>query len=230
MNYLNQEIEKELKNTGVNFIHFLDVSALANEQNRGLPNAILIGMAIDPKFIGKVYANPDYIHTLEDEYAQTEDRAGEITDRLAKFLTHKGYKAISQSDAALLDEGLFNFERKKSILPHKTVALLSGSGWIGKNNLFITPEYGAAQCLGTILTDGPVKVMQDKPRAPKCGNCTICGDICEKKVLKGKAWNVAVSRDEIVDVYGCSTCLKCLAYCPWTQKYAKKTDKVTSKF
>jgi len=222
MNYLNHEIENELKNIGVNFVHFLDVSTLAKKQNRGLPRAILIGIAIEPRFIRKVSANPDYVHTLEDEYAQTEDKTGEITDRLAKLLTHKGYKAISQSDAALLDEGLFNFERKESILPHKTVALLSGSGWIGKNNLLITPEYGAAQCLGTILTDAPVKVMENKLRIPKCGNCNICGDICEKKVLKGKTWSADVPREEIVDIYGCSTCLKCLIHCPWTQKYTKK--------
>ena len=225
MRYLNQEIENELKKLGADFVHFVDVSQVTYQQNRGLPVAILIGIAINPRFIRQVFEDPNYLHTLEDEYAQTENRAGEATDELAKFLTDKGYRAISQSDAALLAEGLFNFEKKESILPHKTVALFSGSGWIGKHNLFITPQYGAAQCLGTVLTDAPLEVIQHEPRLPKCGKCNICGDVCEMKVLKGKIWNAKVSRDEIVDVYKCSTCLKCLVHCSWTQKYRKK-DKV----
>lgn len=57
---------------------------------------------------------------------------GEVTDELAEFLVSKGYKALSQSDAGLLAEGVFNFETKESVLPHKTVAQLSGLGWIGK--------------------------------------------------------------------------------------------------
>ena len=124
---------------------------------------------------------------------------------------------------------LFNFEIKESVLPHKTVALLGGLGWIGKNNLLVTPEYGAAQCLGTVLTDAPIEVTLHKLRMPKCGNCSICSDVCEKKVLKGKIWNTGVSRDEIVDVFGCSTCLKCLVHCPWTQKHTKITDKIQLK-
>ncbi len=70
---------------------------------------------------------------------------GEVTDELAEFLVSKGYKALSQSDADFLAEGVFNFETKESVYLHKTVvAQLSGLGWIGKNNLFITPKYGAA--------------------------------------------------------------------------------------
>lgn len=222
MKCLNKEIENELKNTGVNFVRFVDVSKLTYGQNRGLPHAILIGITINPRFVKEVFQNPDYIHTLEDEYAQTENRAGEVTDKLAKLIAGKGYRAVSQSDAGLLAEGVFNFETKESVLPHKTVALLSGSGWIGKNNLFITPEYGTAQCLGTVLTDAPLETILHKPLLPKCGKCSICANICETKVLKGKVWSKSVSRDEIVNVYGCSCCLKCLVHCPQTLRYMKR--------
>ena len=149
-------------------------------------------------------------------------KAGEIADELAKFITGKGYKAISQSDTGLVADGVFNFETKESILPHKTVALLGGLGWIGKNNLLITPEYGAAQCLGTVLTDAPLETVLHEPLSPKCGNCITCVNICERKVLKGKVWSRSVSRDEIVNIHGCSTCLKCLVHCLRTQTYIKR--------
>ena len=66
-----------------------------------MPCAILIGIAINPKFVKDVFNNPDYKPVLEDEYVKTENRVGEVTDELAEFLVSKGYKALSQSDAGL---------------------------------------------------------------------------------------------------------------------------------
>lgn len=44
------------------------------KQNRGLPFAILIGIAINPHFLEMVCNTPNYTHTIDDEYAQTESR------------------------------------------------------------------------------------------------------------------------------------------------------------
>ena len=101
---MNKEVENELKKSRVGFVHFVDISKLTNKQNRGLPCAILIGIAINPKFVKDVFNNPDYKPVLEDEYVKTENRVGEVTDELAEFLVSKGYKALSQSDAGLLAE------------------------------------------------------------------------------------------------------------------------------
>ena len=43
-----------------------------------------------------------------------------------------------------------------------------------------------------------------------------------RKIGKGKVWSRSVSRDEIVNIHGCSTCLKCLVHCPRTQTYIKR--------
>lgn len=235
MKNLNQEIENELKNKGAELIHFVCISHLGEKQNRQLPNAVVFALPLTTEYVMQVFGTPDYVQARiddnynfdDDEYTQTENKAGEIADELAKFLTEKGYKAISQSDAGLVADKVFNFETKESVLPHKTVALLGGLGWIGKNNLLITPEYGAAQCLGTVLTDAPLETVVHEPLLPMCRNCNICAKVCEKKVLKGKLWSSSVPRDEIVDVYGCSTCLKCLVHCPCTQRYANRYGNCT---
>jgi len=147
MSNISIEIEQQLKNEHVDFVHFVDISMLGIKQNRGLPFAILIGIAINPHFLQMVCNTPNYTHTIEDEYAQTESRVGLIADKLATHLISSGYKALSQSDNGLLAENAFDFETKTSALPHKTIAILSGIGYIGKSNLFITEEFGAAQCL-----------------------------------------------------------------------------------
>lgn len=230
MKYLNKEIENRLKNQGAELIRFVCISHLGEKQNRQLPNAIVFALPLTAAYIEEVCNTPNYVQARvednfnfdDDEYLQTEHKAGAIADELARFISGKGYKAISQSDEALLADEMFNFETKESVLPHKTIAVLSGAGWIGKNNLLITPEYGAAQCLGTVLTDAPLETVLYEAHLPKCGNCAVCADVCEKHVLKRKIWNTTVLRDEIVDVYGCSTCIKCLIHCPWTQTYMKK--------
>ncbi len=230
MTLFNQEIETLLKKQGAKGIHFVSVSHLEDRQTRHLPHAIVFSFPLTAAYIKEVSDTPNYVQARvddnynfsDDPYLLTEHKAGEIADQVTAYIHQHGYKALSQSDEALRAEGMFNFETKESLLPHKTIALLSGAGWIGRNNLFITPEYGAAQCLGTVLTDAPLETEYHETLLPRCGNCTLCADICEKNVLKRKTWNRAVPRDKIVDVYGCSTCLKCLIHCPHTQRYMKK--------
>lgn len=221
MAYLNQEIDKLL--TGhVDILRFVDISGLDVRQNRSLPNAILIGIGVNPQFIKMVSDHTNYIHTNEDEYAQTEKRAGVIADKLAKALIERGYKALSQSDRGLMKENAFDYYTKTSVLPHKTIAILAGLGWIGKNNLLITPEYGAAQCLGSVLTDAPLYVDCHAPNPSKCGKCTVCVNTCHKKALKGRDWNRFISRDDIINVSECNTCLRCMVNCPVTMKCMKR--------
>lgn len=227
MKFINKEIENELRNQGAKLLRFVDISHLSETQNRQFPRAIVFALPLTAGYIKEVCDTPDYVQARiadnynfdDDEYLITENRTHELADNIAKYITEKGYNAFSQSDESLIAEGKFDAEHRVSLLPHKTVALLSGLGWIGKNNLLITPEYGAAQCLGTVLTDAPLETVLHKPILPKCGNCTVCVNICERKVLKGKTWSCSVSRDEIVDVHGCSTCLKCLVHCPRTQTH-----------
>jgi epoxyqueuosine reductase QueG len=229
MNCLNHIIETELAARGAKLICFVDVSHLSAEQNRGLSNAIVFALPLTPAYIQEVADAPDYVAARvadnfnfdDDEYLLIEIKAGTLSDEVAGLLVGKGYQARSQSDQALLADGMLTDATHTSVLPNKTIAVMGGAGWIGRNNLFITPEYGAAQCLGTVLTDAPLEIIKHEPLTPKCGNCTICVDICERQVLKGVQWSPAVKRDEIVNVYECSTCLKCLIHCSRTQKYMR---------
>lgn len=229
MKYLNQEIENKLINQGAKLVRFVNISHLSEKQNRQFPHAIVFALPLTAKYVKEVFDTPNYVQNRieenfnfdDDEYSLTELRASELSDSITEYITQKRYKAFSQSDASLIAEGKFDVEHKKSLLPNKTISILGGQGWIGKNNLLITSEYGAAQCLGTVLTNAPLETVLHEPLFSKCGNCRICVNICEKNVLKDKRWTSTTSRDEIVDVYRCSTCLKCLVHCPWTRRHIK---------
>lgn len=226
---LEQELKKELKDQGAGFVCFVDISHLSSEQNRQYPTAVVMGVVLSPGYVRKITNEPDYVEEMvrnnqisEDEFALKEIATDRMADHIASYLIAKGYSAYSQSEDNLSSTGFYDKNTKSSPLPHKTIAGLGGLGWVGKHNLMITNEFGSAISICTVLTDAPLKTVSHTPARSLCGECRICVDICSPGAIKGKEWDINASRDELVDVYKCTTCLKCLVFCPWTQAYLKK--------
>jgi len=225
---LETELQLELKKQSVDLFCCADITHLSEDQNRGFPTAILIGIRLSPEYLQMIINTPDYVEEMkqnnqkeEDEFDLKEKMTDRIADELADFITSKGYSAFSQSEANLYSVGTYDEKNHRTPLPHKTIALLAGLGWIGKHDLLITPKFGSALIICTVLTNAPLSTAPLTSSIPKCGNCTICVDICPTRAIKGMTWNINRSREELVDVYNCTMCLKCLAFCPWTIKYMK---------
>ncbi|MDD5091512.1 MAG: epoxyqueuosine reductase [Candidatus Wallbacteria bacterium] len=223
---LGLRIKSDLKAQGADFVHFVDISPLPHEQRRNLQSAILIGLVLSREFLRKVVNTPEYVKNLihtggfaGDEYLNKEHAADALGDQLADQLTALGYAACSQSEARNEAEGRYDQSAKSSLLPHKTIAGLAGLGWIGRNNLLVTESFGCAFCLCSVLTDAPLETVSHAPQASQCGNCRICLEICPVHAIKGKPWSADTSRDELVDVHKCTTCLECMVFCRFTQKY-----------
>ncbi|MBF0548412.1 MAG: epoxyqueuosine reductase [Candidatus Riflebacteria bacterium] len=206
-----KDIRSELKKHDIDLVDFVDVSELPADQNKGFPNAILFGIPLSEQYIQDITRAPDYVQIKiksksnfdDDELNLKECKASQLADHLATYLTAQGYKAYSQSDGNLVATGFFDVVHRKAPLPHKTIASLAGWGWMGKNNLLITPEFGSALCLGTVLTDAPLKTVLHKPISPKCDNCCICVNICDVKSLKGSTWSIHSPRESMItDFHG----------------------------
>ena len=226
---LEEEIQLELKSRGADFVYFVDISQLPAEQNKNYSNAILIGITLSPEYLKEISDTPDFVLNMisnnqinEDEFDLKEKKADYLADYIANFLSLKGFYTYSQSEDNLSLSGFYDEKTKNTLLPHKTIALLAGLGWIGKHNLLVSPDFGSAFCMCTVLTDAPFRTVINSLSIPKCGNCIICSNICSVDAIKGKTWNITVPRDEMVDVYKCTCCLRCLVFCPWTQSYMNK--------
>lgn len=63
------------------------------------------------------------------------------------------------------------------------VAQRAGVGFIGKNGLLITEEFGSYVYLGEIITNIPFP--PDAPKESQCGDCTRCLDLCPTDALIG---------------------------------------------
>jgi epoxyqueuosine reductase len=212
------DLISELKRHGANVVKVVDISGLPANENRGFDIALLIGIPLSPDYIFRLSKENVFDNS---EFSEKERNTDELAEWTADFIVAKGYKAYAQSERILIEDGFYNEIIKTSLLPNKTIAVMAGLGWIGKNNLLVTPEYGSALCICTILTNAPFPVENKSIIMPKCGDCVICKDICPTTALYGSIWQIGIARDFMIDVSCCNMCLKCLVYCPWTQKYIK---------
>ena len=210
------ELISELNIRGANFVKAVDISILSAKENRGYSMALLIGIVLSPRYIFRLSKENILDHS---EFGEKEHRADELAEWTADFITAKGFSAFAQSERSLLAHGFYDEASKTTPLPHKAIAILAGLGWIGKNNLLVTQEYGSAMCMCTVLTNAPLPTENRPIIMPKCGECTVCKDICPAGVIHGSTWEMGMNRELIINVYHCVGCLKCLANCLWTQKY-----------
>ena len=206
---------------GADLVRFVDVSGLPPEQTHGFEKAIVFCIALSKEFI---IAVRDGMLVGRDEFADKEQETDRIADRLAAYLDEKGCRAYSQSENSIEGNGDYDEDTMTSRLPHKTIARLAGLGFIGKNNLLITEEYGCAFSMCTVLTNAPVQVKQYPLRQAKCGECNICKTVCPQRAILGAEWTESAGRDAVVDVRKCVCPLKCMVHCPFTLEYALRPN------
>ena len=212
-------LEPELKRKGADIIRFVDLSSLSEKINRGFGKAILIGVLLSKEYVINLCKA---IQTGSNEFAEKEHKADELAEWTAEYIQKHGYNAFAQSEQNNWQNGYFDIKTKSSTLPHKTIAVLAGLGWIGKNNLLITQDYGCSFCMCSVLTDAPIDVKTPPLISSKCGECAICKQICPTNAILGNVWSKNCNRNMLIDVFRCESCLKCLSHCQWTVSYAKQ--------
>lgn len=203
---VNQIWKQRIKENGVDFVYYVDISMLPADIINGYSCAVLFGKALSKEYISTLRAGQKPKHK---EVFNVEHKMDALAVKIAEQLEKEGFKSIGKL--------------KSGRLPHKTVALRAGLGFIGKNNLLVTTKYGCALMLGKVLTTAPFVTMSKIPKKTQCGKCNICVNVCPTKALLGKTWSVTTTRDEIMNRKLCTLCLKCMVCCPYTAEYIKST-------
>jgi len=201
---LNDVWEQTIKNNGADFVGFVDASVLPPDAVDGYSCVIFFGKALSKEYINALRANEQ---PKTKEVLNIERKMDKLALKVAELLEAEGYNSITK----------LKFGR----LPHKTVALSAGLGFIGKNNLLVTQQYGCAVLFGKVLTTAPFETMSKTPLEPQCGDCNICVDVCQSNALRGTTWNITTKREDMMVRKHCNLCLKCLFLCPYTGMYAK---------
>ena len=240
---MNHTIERMLLENGASMVGFANINELYSNVKLNEPRgedsvteSIKIptypfGISIILSYPQNVIKNISNSPTLEyyNAYHSLNDKLDDLAIMCAEYIIEQGYNAYPQTVSATKEYGIF-----RTVMPHKTVAVHSGLGWIGKSALFLTQEYGSAVRLTSVLTDAPLEfnklILQSK-----CGSCMICTDACPGKAISGLPWNPRLDRDEFFDALACrkkareiaakslekqiTLCGKCIEVCPYTRKY-----------
>lgn len=201
---LNERWEQRIKDSGADFVCFVDLSMLPEEVIEGYTCAVLFGKALSKEYISTVKAGQE---PKRKEVFNTEHKMDALAVKVADWLNAEGHQSLAKL--------------KTGRLPHKTVALRAGLGFIGKNNLLVTSHYGCALMLGKVLTTAPFQTMSQMPQEPQCGDCRICVNVCPTQTLLDKTWSINTTREEIMIRKRCTLCLKCMVWCPYTAAYIK---------
>jgi epoxyqueuosine reductase QueG len=225
-----KELRAYLKNIGASLVGFADLNNVNTSLDNSMKYGIAFAIKINSKIIKGIYEGPT--EEYYEEYKKINKELDDIAIACVKYIGQQGYNALAQTATYVTSD-----DNLTTPLPHKTVATRAGLGWIGKNALLITEEYGSAIRISSVLTNMPL--VTDIPiNESKCGKCSKCVDNCPASAIKGKLWSVSSTREDLLDPFKCrkkarellkqrvgiesSVCGKCIEICPYTQQYIKR--------
>jgi epoxyqueuosine reductase QueG len=234
---LSCKLHTLLKSEGASIEGFADLRELASEARNGLPFGVSFGVALNRHIVAEMTEGPTMAYV--EECLRLDTVLDGISQRAVEMLSAYGFNAKRQATTNIV--GTQYPPNFATPLPHKTVATKAGLGWIGKCALLVTPQFGAALRLGSILSDAPLAAEMPIEQS-KCGSCSECKDICPAHAICGTNWEAGMPRDSLVDVTACretardrlvakigqevvgrTFCGMCFIACPWTKKYMQKT-------
>ncbi len=144
-----------------------------------------------------------------------------VAFRVSRELEKAGYSALPVAASQSLGKNSPYY----GVLPHKTAAVLSGLGFVGKSGLFLSSAYGSKIRLATVLTNCPLT-----PELPLiengCGGCTACRDACPAGAIFGETPKTNGERnydpekcskymkEHFQDIGRGSVCGVCVKVCP----------------
>ena len=178
---LIQKIKDFCINEGATLVGTTCIKDIKSEFNFSLPEldsidyAVSIAFRLSQKILDQIQDHPTklYFH----HYRMVNMFLDQLALKVTNILQDYGYQGIPIPASQIID-----WKNQRAHLSHKKIAHLAGLGWIGRNNLLVTPQYGAQVRLVTILTDLELPVPQ--PMKFGCGNCFACVEVCPVKAIK----------------------------------------------
>ncbi|MFW9822839.1 MAG: hypothetical protein ACFFE4_07890 [Candidatus Thorarchaeota archaeon] len=145
--------------------------------------------------------------------------------------------SILESRAYQIKDFLLQNKYKSKILPYqpglflKDSAVLAGLGPIGKNNLFISKNFGSQVRLRAIVTEAPLITENPVEDNENCKTCDICITNCPAKALTSEGYNKQaclsynLANLRMLSKYTSIWCNECIETCPYSRKSQKSNLK-----
>lgn len=231
-----QEVERILGSADVSTYAYSDVAEAAGQigtsyrESLGEPIwAVSLGIGLPNSVVDRLKPSSAEAAMLYKHHAYdvVNFRLDLVASHLAQAIQGGGFVALPVPASQTVD-----WQALCSLFPHKTAAHLAGLGWIGKNCLLITPQYGARVRFATVLTNLPLEPSAKRIES-KCGTCTECVDICPVQAFTGRPFRESEAREVRFAASSCSehlaaqkdrigvdVCGLCLYICPFGRTHS----------
>jgi epoxyqueuosine reductase len=159
----------------------------------------------------------------------TLDLLMKLQKRAVRFLKSRGFRTLAIPPDSDRRKGTF-ISKLYSLFNHKMAATSAGLGWIGKNGLLISPDFGPRLSLVTVLTDAPLAPDAAMEHS-LCGDCTLCKEYCPSQAITGAEWSRTSPFVELVRLDACRShkktkrltegkpnCGLCINICPYGRR------------
>ena len=197
-----KELEELLLGGGACLVGFSDIGQSPIKNQPELRYAVTIVYKLSNAVLKTIEERPTMAYF--QHYRAVNAKLDSLALDAVRVIESWGFNAfpIAASQSTNDDKSAY-----RGIFAHKTGACLSGVGYIGKNALLYTKEYGSKVRLATVLTDMPL-VRQREIITGGCGDCEICKKACPAGAISGINFKVGMQREDFFDAEKCSTNMK----------------------
>ncbi|MCX5708271.1 MAG: hypothetical protein NTY14_04790, partial [Candidatus Omnitrophica bacterium] len=172
----NYEIVKKFtRDLGLDLFGVADIRqvkeefVVSNELLAKLDKAVVLGGRLSRTVLSELVQAPTRLYSYH--YRTLNSLLDQSALKTTLYIESQGYLALPIPTSQILD-----WKKQTGHLSHKKMGVLAGLGWIGRNNMLVSQEFGSQFRLVTILTDMPLKI--DQPTADNCGACHSCMKVC----------------------------------------------------
>jgi epoxyqueuosine reductase QueG len=151
--------------------------SLSPKALQGMDRAIAMAFHLSDRVMEDLVAGPTKLYFFH--YQRVNVLLDELALKITNFIQNRGFQALPIPASQIVD-----WEKQRAHLSHKHVAKQAGLGWIGRNNLLVTPQFGSCVRLITVLTNMPLRA--DQPLPWGCEDCHACISSCPSQSIKEK--------------------------------------------
>lgn len=218
LSQLQNLLTASAKDWGADLIGFCDLHGELSDLP-DLPYGISIAVKLSDAVLKTIDGAPSFVYF--QHYRTANALLDSIAFRLARKIEELGYSALPIAASQSLGKN----NPYRGVLPHKTVAVKSGLGFVGKSGLFLSEKYGSKVRLATVLTDLPVQA--ELPVIENgCGACERCKQSCPAGAIFGELPKTNGERnldpekcsrymkEHFQDIGRGSVCGVCIKVCP----------------
>jgi len=155
----------------------------------GARSVVSLGVALDRGALRAFFAKEHWLGHGADR-KRKEQTLYRAADRVADLLRQAGHQALTVdvNDIYRPEPGASSVVEMRHFHPdfsHRYGAMAAGLGRLGWSGNLMTPEFGAAVTLGTVITSAeltPDPLCADNP----CDQCKLCTSVCPVEMISAK--------------------------------------------